>query len=70
MLVRLAELPAHGGKVDVWRDDTDERCAQLEELVEGDLFLVAITAEDAVALGKNGPLGFERVGLPEDSQDL
>lgn len=70
LLVRLAELPAHGAEVDVRRNDTDERCTQLEELVEGDLFLVTVAAQDAVALRKNGPLGFERVGLPEDSQDL
>jgi len=70
LLVRLAELPAHGAEVDVRRNDTDEWCAQLEELVEGDLFLVAVAAEDAVALRKNGPLGLKRVGLPEDSQDL
>ena len=70
LLVRLAELPAHDAEVDVRRNDADERCAQLEELVEGDLFLVAVTAEDAVALRKNGPLRLKRIGLPEDSQDL
>ena len=70
LLARLAKLPAHDGEVDVRRNDADERCAKLEELVEGDLFLVVVTAEDAVALRKNGPLRLKRIGLPEDSQNL
>jgi hypothetical protein len=68
--VRLAELPAHDAEVDFRWNDTDERCAKLEELVEGNLFLVAVATEDAVALRKNGPLCFKRVGLPENSQDF
>jgi hypothetical protein len=70
LLTRLAKLPAHDAEVDVRRNHADEWSAQLEELVEGNLFLVAVATEDAVALRKNGPLCFERVGLPEDSQDF
>lgn len=67
---RLAQLPAHEAEVDVRRNDADERGAVLEELVKRDLFLVAVAANDAVALRKNRPLPLERVPLPELGQDF
>ena len=69
-LVGLAKLPAHDVEVHVRRNDADERCAEVKELVQGNLFLVAVATQDAVALREDGPLCLERVGLPENSQDL
>jgi hypothetical protein len=38
--VRLAELPAHDAGVDVLMNHADEWHAQLEQLVEGNIFLM------------------------------
>jgi len=44
--------------------DADERCAQLEELVERDGTASSVFVEDAAALRKDGALCFTRVCLP------
>jgi hypothetical protein len=64
--VRLAELPAHDAKVNVPLNHTDEWHAELEELVEGNLFLM----KKPVAPRKNEPLCFERVCLPGQRRRL